>query len=68
MIKLKSKKLILFLISSRSIRKNKLEAKGSLGSSKFQGYVQKQNEMFKVVQLQNLMKNIDDIGNWLERP
>ncbi|MEK4439376.1 MULTISPECIES: YaaR family protein [Niallia] len=46
---------------------NRLETKGSLGASKFQGYVQQQNEKLKVDQLQNLMKNIDDIGNRLGR-
>lgn len=45
----------------------RIEAKGSLSGSKFQGYVQQQNEKLKVEQLQTLMKNIDDIGNRLGR-
>ncbi|MCM3363673.1 YaaR family protein [Niallia sp. Sow4_A1] len=45
----------------------KIETKGSLGGSKFQGYVQQQNEKLKIEQLQTLMKNIDDIGNRLGR-
>jgi len=45
----------------------RIETKGSLGNSKFRGYVQQQNEKLKVEQLQNLMKNIDDTGNRLGR-
>lgn len=45
----------------------KIELKGNTSETKFRGLVQQQNEKLKVEQLNDLIKNIDDMGNVLGR-